>query len=316
MTDQKVRLGDWTLDPVRRELVQGPHIADLGDRAFDLLWTLAQTPGELITAADLFARVWPGRVVEENNLHVHISALRKVLGAQAIRTVRGRGYQITLDVAALPEGSAPTAPMALGKIGSGFPSAGSLQRPRQLLGRDREFADVLRSVRTNAVTTLVGPGGVGKTALAGGVAAAAALPGHDNAAVTFADGIVTVRLAPLRTADLVAAEVSVAVGLTRSGRLDHADALTRWLVDKDLLLVLDNCEHVVDAVADLVDMLTARLPRLHVLATSREPLWVDGEVSHRLEPLFLPPAGDLASLEEIEAPRCAASSRAFIARSG
>jgi predicted ATPase/DNA-binding winged helix-turn-helix (wHTH) protein len=301
MTDRKVRLGDWTIDPVRRVLVQGTHTADLGDRAFDLLWTLAQAPGELISAADLFARVWPGRVVEENNLHVHISALRKVLGAQAIRTVRGRGYQITLDVAALPDRDAQTARIALGTIGPGLPSAGSLQRPRQLLGRDKDFADVLHSVRTNAVTTLVGPGGVGKTALAGGVAAAAAVPAHEDAAVTFADGVVAVWLAPLRAAELVAAEVAVAVGLTRSGRLDHVDALTHWLVDKDLLLVLDNCEHVVDAVADLVDLLTARLPRLHVLATSREPLWVDGEVSYRLKPLFLPPAGELASLEEIEA---------------
>lgn len=301
MTDQKVRLGDWTIDPVSRVLVQGLHIADLGDRAFDLLWTLAQTPGELISAADLFARVWPGRVVEENNLHVHISALRKVLGAQAIRTVRGRGYQITLDVAALPDANAQTAHIALGQIGPGLQSAGSLQRPRQLLGRDKDFADVLRSVRTNAVTTLVGPGGVGKTALAGGVAAAAALPTSEDSTATFSDGVVTVWLAPLRAAELVAAEVAVALGLTRSGRLDHVEALTRWLVDKDLLLVLDNCEHVVDAVSDLVDVLTARLPRLHVLATSREPLWVDGEVGFRLEPLVLPSAGMLASLEEIEA---------------
>lgn len=301
MIDQTLRLGAWTLDPTRRVLVQGSHTAQLGDRAFDLLWALAQTPGEVISAANLFARVWPGRLVEENNLHVHISALRKVLGAQAIRTVRGRGYQITLDVAALPDSSSLAACMAPEKIGPGLPTPSTLQRPRQLLGRDQDFADVLRSVRTNAVTTLVGPGGVGKTALAGGVAAAAALPSNEEAAVTFADGVVTVWLAPLRAAELVAAEVAVALGLTRSGRLDHLEALTRWLFDKDLLLVLDNCEHVVDAVADLVDALTARLPRLHVLATSREPLWVDGEVSCRLEPLVLPPAGELASLDEIEA---------------
>jgi non-specific serine/threonine protein kinase len=120
-------------------------------------------------------------------------------------------------------------------------------------------------------------------------------------AVAFADGVFTVWLAPLRSAELVAAEVAVALGLSRSGGLAHLEALTRWLVDKDLLLVLDNCEHVVDAVADLVDALTARLPRLHILATSREPLWVDGEVSHRLAPLSLPLAGMEVSLDEIEA---------------
>ena len=301
MSDQTLRLGAWTLDPIRRELARVGHKAELGDRAFDLLWTLAQAPGEVISTASLFARVWPGRVVEENNLHVHISALRKVLGAQAIRTIRGRGYQITLDVAALSNERALAARMVPESIGPGLASPSIPQRPRQLLGRDRDFADVLQSVRANAVTTLVGPGGVGKTALAGWVAGAAALPADENAAAAFADGVVTVWLAPLRAAELVAGEVAVALGLTRSGGLDPLDALTRWLVEKDLLSILDNCEHVVDTVADLVDALTARLPRLHVLATSREPLWVDGEVSHRLEPLVLPPADDLASLVEIEA---------------
>ena len=119
MSDQTLRLGTWTLDPIRRELAQGGHMAELGDRAFDLLWTLAQAPGEVISTASLFARVWPGRVVEENNLHVHISALRKVLGAQAIRTIRGRGYQITLDVAALSNERALAARMVPESIGPG-----------------------------------------------------------------------------------------------------------------------------------------------------------------------------------------------------
>jgi predicted ATPase len=165
-------------------------------------------------------------------------------------------------------------------------------RPRRLLGRDREIAEVTESVRSSPVTTLIGPGGVGKTALATAVAATVNRE-------EFADGVAVVWLAPLRSAELVAAEVAVAIGLTRSGGLSYEDALTRWLVDKDILLVLDNCEHLVSAVADLVDSLTSQLPRLRILATSREPLWVDGEISHRLSPLAL--AGLHASLEEIGA---------------
>jgi predicted ATPase/DNA-binding winged helix-turn-helix (wHTH) protein len=301
MTEQTLTLGNWTLDPTRRTLVQGEHTADLGDRAFDLLWTLAQTPGEVIGAASLFARVWPGRVVEENNLHVHISALRKVLGAHAIRTVRGRGYQITLDVGAIDAQNPPEARKSPDVNLPSFTYPDAVLRTRQLLGRDKEIAEVMHSVRTNAVTTLVGPGGVGKTALAGVVAAALDTQTSTAPAVAFADGVFTVWLAPLRAAELVAAEVAVALGLSRSGGLAQLEALTLWLVDKDLLLVLDNCEHVVDAVAELVDALTARLPRLHILATSREPLWVDGEVSHRLAPLSLPLAGTDVSLDEIEA---------------
>jgi predicted ATPase len=164
-------------------------------------------------------------------------------------------------------------------------------RPRRLVGREREVAEVTESVVAMAVTTLVGPGGVGKTALATTVAAATAEP--------FSGGVFVVWLGSLRSAELVVAEVAAQVGLTRSGGHSYEDALIRWLTDRDVLLVLDNCEHVVAAVADLVDALTARLPRLRVLATSREPLWLEDEVSYRLAPLSV--VGQEASLEEIAA---------------
>src|SRR5690606_27502402 len=104
-------------------------------------------------------------------------------------------------------------------------------------------------------------------------------------------------LGALRSADLVAAEMAVQLGLPRSGGQSYEDALTLWLSERDVLLVIDNCEHVVSAVADLTSALTARLPGLRVLATSREPLWIDGEVTYRLAPL--PVVGPDASLEEL-----------------
>jgi predicted ATPase len=164
-------------------------------------------------------------------------------------------------------------------------------RPRRLVGRDRELHDVTESIASAPVTTLTGPGGVGKTALAMTVAAACAQD--------FPDGVTVVWLGSLRSAELVAAEVAAQLGLPRSGGQSYEDALTRWLADRDVLLLIDNCEHVVSAVADLVDDLTARLPRLRVLATSREPLWIDGEVTTRLAPLSV--VGPDASLEEVEA---------------
>lgn len=163
-------------------------------------------------------------------------------------------------------------------------------RSRRLVGRDREIAEVAETVASVPLTTVTGPGGVGKTVLALAVAA--------ESSARFPDGVFVVWLASLRSADLVAGEVAAQVGLQRSGGESNVDALTRWLAERDLLLVLDNCEHVVSAVAQLVEDLTARLPRLHVLATSREPLWVMDELNHRLAPLTV--AGSDAGRVEID----------------
>jgi predicted ATPase len=162
-------------------------------------------------------------------------------------------------------------------------------RPRQLIGRERESTEVKESVLSTPVTTLTGPGGVGKTALAVNVAAACS--------AEFPGGVIVVWLGSLRSAELVVSEVAAQAGLPKSGGDSLEDALVRWLAERDVLLLLDNCEHVTSRVADLVDALTARLPRLRVLATSREPLWVDGEVTHRLAPLSV--VGPNAGVEEI-----------------
>jgi non-specific serine/threonine protein kinase len=182
--------------------------------------------------------------------------------------------------------------MASGEVkpatAAGDPRATAL-RPRSLIGRERESREVKESILSTPVTTLTGPGGVGKTALAVNVAA--------SCSAEFPDGVVVVWLGALRSAELVVSEVASRAGLPKSGGESLEDALVRWLSERDALLVLDNCEHVTSAVADLVDALTARLPRLRVLATSREPLWVEGEVTHRLAPLTV--VGPNASAEEI-----------------
>src|SRR6202163_3313068 len=164
-------------------------------------------------------------------------------------------------------------------------------RPRRLVGRDCEIAEVIERIALTPLTTLTGPGGVGKTALALAVAAAAA--------PQFPDGVFVVWLGSLRSADHIAGEVAAQVGMPRSGGQAYEDSLTHWLAERDVLLVLDNCEHVVSAVADLVEGLTARLPRLRVLATSREPLWALDELSYRLDQLGV--VGRDASREEIDA---------------
>jgi predicted ATPase len=148
-----------------------------------------------------------------------------------------------------------------------------------------------RQHRFDAGDDADGAWGVGKTALAIAVAAAC---GAD-----FPDGVTVVWLGSVRSAQLVAAEVATQLGLPRLGGQSYEDALSHWLDERDVLLVIDNCEHVVSAVADLVDALTARLPRLRVLATSREPLWIDGEMTVRLAPLSVVEPD--ASREDVDA---------------
>jgi predicted ATPase len=158
-------------------------------------------------------------------------------------------------------------------------------RPRKLIGRESELREVAESIASAPVTTLTGPGGVGKTALA--IAVAAACAGD------FPDGVIVVWFGSVRSPELVAAEVAAQLELPQSGGQSYENALVPWLIDRDVLLVIDNCEHVLSAVADLVDALTARLPRLRVLATSREPLWIEGEATFRLTPLSVEPAVQL-----------------------
>jgi predicted ATPase len=167
----------------------------------------------------------------------------------------------------------------------------TVSRPRRLVGRDWEIVEVNERTALTPLITVTGPAGVGKTALALAVAAASQ--------AQFPDGVFVVWLASLRSDEHVAGEVAAQVGLPRSGGQTYEDSLTRWLAERDVLLVLDNCEHVASAVADLVEGLTARLPRLRVLATSREPLWVVDELSYRLAPL--PVVGTDATREEIDA---------------
>ena len=267
------------LQPGERRLLVDGKPAALGARALDLLIALATQPDHLLTKTELLDIVWPGLVVEEANLQMQVSNLRKLLGPDAIATVPGRGYRFVAPVEPAPAApqAAPAAPAAAAAAASASPAAtaGPVQR---LIGRDIDRAALDAMLASAGCVTIVGTAGVGKTSLARQLAAGWA------ARSAFVD------LASLSRGD----EVPDAVARALHMQLDDGDRgeqILRALAAEPLLLVLDNAEHVVQAVAELVGRLKA-LADLRLLVTSQLPLNVAGERTYRLLPLALPAAAE------------------------
>ncbi|WP_165242085.1 ATP-binding protein, partial [Streptomyces coryli] len=152
------------------------------------------------------------------------------------------------------------------------------------VGRTAELATVRRLLGRSRLVTLTGPGGVGKTRIA--LRAAAQVKGD------YADGVRLVQLSGLQDAELLPHTVAAAVGLPGSDHRPALDALVEALAEREQLLVLDTCEHLLDAVALLADVLLPAAPRLHILATSRQPLDVPGEHLYAVQPLSVPDPGE------------------------
>lgn len=264
----------------------------LGARAVALLSVLVARHGRLVSKAELLDMVWPGLVVEENNLQVQMSALRKALGARMIVTVPGRGYRFVeplLDAAQPrtrmvrdldPATGVPVSPGldTPGIVPAGLPPAG----PR-LMGRDADQA-ALDALLPTPLVTLVGPAGIGKTALA--------LSAAQRWRQDRPDGATWVDLSELRSTQQVLAAVSRAMGLPLAVS-DPLRTLVLSLKRARVLIVLDNAEQAHEAAASLAASLLAEAPGVRLLVTSQRPLKVAGERVFRLGPLSIP-APDVA----------------------
>jgi predicted ATPase/DNA-binding winged helix-turn-helix (wHTH) protein len=278
----------WEIDLGRRELRSSGILVPLGGRAFEVVTVLVQSASEFVTKDDLMDRVWPGATVGEGTLHVHISAVRKALGQDRamLKTASGRGYRLLGNWTPRQRetAAAPVYPFLTRTSGEPPPNNFPPLITR-LVGRAAAAQFVRDLVSAYRVVTLTGPGGIGKTALA--VKAVRYL------VPDFEDGGWIVELASLSDPGLVPSAVASSLGLKVTGEIS-AKSVARAVGGRHLVLVLDNCEHVIDAAANLAETLTRLCPRTTIVATSREVLRIDGEAVYRVPPLEVPPVGQAA----------------------
>jgi predicted ATPase/DNA-binding winged helix-turn-helix (wHTH) protein len=282
LSEEVFAFGSFRLIPAQRSLLDADAPVPLGGRAFDLLHFLVEKPGEIIANDALMARVWPNVSVEEVNLRVHIAAVRKALrdgvsGSRFILNVPGRGYSFVGAVERREEPQQAREPPATGPS----PAHKLPARLTRVIGRTEVIREVVEQVPQRRFLTIVGPGGIGKTTVALAVA--------EVLAATYRDGVAFVDLTPVSDPALVPSALAATLGLV-SHYQDAVSGLAAWLHDKQMLIVLDSCEHVVETAAALVEALLRGAPGVSVLATSREPLRGEGEWVRRLPPLGLPPA--------------------------
>ncbi|HEY9104525.1 MAG TPA: winged helix-turn-helix domain-containing protein [Chitinimonas sp.] len=263
------RFADYLLLPQQRLLLRHGEVVRLGARAFDVLLTLIESPEHMVSKQAVIETVWPAVVVEENNLHVQISSLRKLLGADAIITIPRYGYRFNLpvEVRGMPQGAYPQAP---GNLPRHLPP---------LIGRDLELGELLGHLDRHGLVSVTGQGGMGKSQLA---QAAAWHRRQTYPAGTWLVDLASIQ-APLDLPGLLARVLGLPSGLSTAARLVAA------MPEAEGLLLLDNCEQLSGAVAELASLLLAYAPQWRLLVTSQEPLRVPEEYRYRLGPLRLPP---------------------------
>jgi predicted ATPase/DNA-binding winged helix-turn-helix (wHTH) protein len=271
--EQELHFAPFSIVPARRSLKRGEAVVSLGSRAIDILLFLIAHPGELKTNQEIVRHVWPDTFVDEANLRVHVSALRKALAdtkaePHFIANVPGRGYTFIARV----ERRSPIPQVDLAQARE-FRDVDT----KAVIGRDSSIDIILSQLEKGRLVTVTGPGGIGKSTVAKAIAAT--LSGRLK--------VIRVELSEVASGDLVQTVVASALGVP-SRSVDLIDSICGSLEVIPSLVVLDGCEHLIEDVTRFVEAVLQRTVSVRFLATSREPLRGSGERVHRLLPLDVP----------------------------
>ena len=289
--EDALHFGAFTLSRLRRTLTEAGRPIRLGGRAIEILIALVERSGEVVSKRELLNIAWPHAFVDEANLRVHIAAIRKALGdgsdgVRYIVNVSGQGYLFSLPVSPVAPATDPevvtSAPRAL------FADTPAAPRRHRLIGREDVVESLTAMLAHRRLVTIVGPAGVGKSAVAQATC--------EESAALGPDGVFFVELSALRGDAPVTDALASALGVSVNPG-DPIGSLVARLGARQIVIGLDNCEHMIEAAADVVEQLLERATGVRFLATSREPLLVADESVFRLAPLAAPPAGEVLSAE-------------------
>jgi predicted ATPase/DNA-binding winged helix-turn-helix (wHTH) protein len=285
-----ITFGPFRLFVAERLIERSGEPLEFGARAMDILIALVERAGELVSQRELIDRVWPNVTVDDSNLRSQVMALRRTLGdgqngARYVINVPSRGYCFVSPTTRSPANGATPAP----SIGPVSTAPVIPPRLRRMVGRDAVVEVIAAQLARRRFVTIVGPGGIGKTTVAVSVGHALAA---DCGAVFFVD------LGPLTDPRLVPSLLATTLGLVvQSDNL--IPSLIGFLRDRRMLLILDSCEHVIETAAGLAEAIFEQAADVHILATSREALRIEGEHVYRLAPLDCPPVTDTLTAAEV-----------------
>lgn len=283
--DDAICFGAYVLIPRHHLLLRNGEPIPLGSRAMLLLIAMATRAGELMEKTELLTLVWPRLVVEECNLRAQILTLRRAFGANGdlgyIVTVPGRGYRFVAPITA--QSNAARQP----NKADNTELQGTI---KQIFGREDLLNALEKQLEQRRFVTITGHAGTGKTTVALALA--------NRALRQYPQGVSFIDLAPVSRGQGVPAVIAAALGIDCTTE-DPMLSITHSLVASKTLLILDNCEHVLEETAKAVETILRSVRQCSVLVTSREPLHADGECVHDLAPLPFPAQG--ARLDTVQA---------------